>query len=134
VNPGKRNARGYNTGYTLHTQSHGHPLLSDEDFRRAGFIEHALWVTVFDPDERFAAGDTPNQNPGQPGLPQYVADNERIAGKDLVLWHTVTVQHVTAVEDFPVLPRERTSFELKPTNFFDRNPALDLRRAPFEIP
>jgi Cu2+-containing amine oxidase len=32
-----------------------------------------------------------------------------------------------------VLPREHASFELKPHNFFDRNPALDLRRAPFEV-
>ena len=134
VNPAKRNALGHNTGYVLHAQGHGHPLLRKEDFRRAGFIEHALWVTVFDPDERFAAGDTPNQNPGEPGLPRYVADNERIVGRDLVLWHTVTVHHVTAVEDFPVLSRERAAFELKPANFFDRNPALDLRRAPFEVP
>jgi primary-amine oxidase len=134
VNPGKQNERGYNTGYVLHTQSHGHPLLRKEDFRRAGFIEHALWITVFNPDELFAAGDTPNQNPDEPGLPQYVANNERIVNRDLVLWHTVTVQHVTAAEDFPVLPRERAAFELKPTNFFDRNPALDLQRAPFEVP
>jgi len=26
------------------------------------------------------------------------------------------------------------SFKLKPVHFFDRNPALDLRRAPFEAP
>lgn len=133
VNPMKRNERGYNTGYVLHAQSHGHPLLRKDDFRRAQFIEHALWVTVFNPDEQFAAGDTPNQNPGEPGLPQYVANNERIVSRDLVLWHTVTLHHVTAAEDFPVLPRERAAFELKPTNFFDRNPALDLRRAPFEV-
>lgn len=29
-------------------------------------------MTVFDPDERYAAGDTPNQNPGEPGLPAYM--------------------------------------------------------------
>jgi Cu2+-containing amine oxidase len=41
---------------------------------------------------------------------------------------------VTAAEDFPVLSLEPLSFRLKPVNFFDRNPALDLRRAPFEAP
>ena len=33
----------------------------------------------------------------------------------------------------PVLSRKTMSFELKPANFFDRNPAVDLRRAPFEV-
>jgi len=116
-------------------ESHGHasPLLKKADFRRAGYIEHALWVTAFDADERFASGDTPNQNPDEPGLPRYVADNESIVNRDIVLWHTVTFHHVTAAEDYPVPSREHGSFELKPHNFFDRNPALDLRRAPFEV-
>jgi hypothetical protein len=29
--------------------------------------------------------------------------------------------------------RWRMSFRLKAANFLDRNPALDLRRAPFEV-
>jgi Cu2+-containing amine oxidase len=41
--------------------------------------------------------------------------------------------YVTATEDSPVLSLEKLSFKLKPVNFFDRNPALDLRRAPFEV-
>ena len=60
VNPGRKNARGYNTGYVLESHGHASPLLKKADFRRAGFIEHALWVTAFDADERYAAGDTPN--------------------------------------------------------------------------
>jgi primary-amine oxidase len=128
-----KNALGYSTSYVLESGGNGEPLLDPEDFRRAGFIEHDLWVTAFDADERFAAGDTPNQNPGRPGLPRYIANNENIAHADIVLWHTVTFHHVTAAEDFPVLPRESASFELVPANFFDRNPAIDLRRAPFEV-
>jgi primary-amine oxidase len=133
VSTSQKNARGYPTSFVLESHGHANPLLKKADFRRAGFIEHALWVTAFDADERFASGDTPNQNPDEPGLPRYVSDNESIVNRDIVLWHTVTFHHVTAAEDYPVLSREHGSFELKPHNFFDRNPALDLRRAPFEV-
>jgi primary-amine oxidase len=95
---------------------------------------HNLWITAYDPDERYAAGDTPNQNPGVPGLPQYVANNQNLQNTDLVMWLTVGFHHVPSTEDFPVLPRETLAFTLKPMHFFDRNPALDLRRAPFETP
>ena len=50
-----------------------------------------------------------------------------------MLWHTLTFHHVPVAEDYPVLSLEKLSFELKPANFFNRNPALDLTRAPFEI-
>jgi primary-amine oxidase len=133
VNPSRENAYGYNTSYVLESEANGVPLLRPADYERARFIGHDLWVTAYHPDERYAAGDTPNQNPGEPGLPQYVADNESLVNADVVLWPTLTFHHVTAAEDFPVLSLEHASFELKPANFFDRNPALDLRRAPFEV-
>jgi len=69
-----------------------------------------------------------------PGLPAYVRDDQSIVDPDIVLWLTVGFHHVPSAEDFPVLSREVLSFEIKPSNFFDRNPALDLRRAPFEVP
>ena len=54
-------------GYSLESHSSVEPLLDKADYQRAGFIAHTLWITAFDPDERYAAGDTPNQNPGAPG-------------------------------------------------------------------
>ena len=67
-------------------------------------------------------------------MPVYQKDDASLVDTDLVLWLTVGHHHVTAAEDFPVLSLEPLSFRLKPVNFFDRNPALDLRRAPFEAP
>jgi primary-amine oxidase len=132
INPSKRNANGYNTGYVVESHANAEPLLKKADYRRARFIGHNLWVTVHDPDERYAAGDTPNESPGEPGLPQYIADNQSLVDADLVLWLTVGFHHVPVSEDFPVLSRETLAFEIRPAHFFDRNPALDLRRAPFE--
>ena len=133
VNPNRTNARGYSTGYMVETHSIEEPLLKKADYKRAGFIAYPLWITKYDPDQRFAAGDTPNQNPGEPGLPAYQQNNQSIVNTDIVLWLTIGHHHVTATEDSPVLSLEKLSFKLKPMNFFDRNPALDLRRAPFEV-
>ena len=133
TNPSKINAQGYNVSYILESDGNSVPLMKKADYRRARFIENNLWVTAFNADEHYASGDTPNQNPGVPGLPRYIENNQSIENTDIVLWHTVSFHHLTAAEDFPVLPVEHTSFELIPANFFDRNPALDLRRAPFEV-
>jgi primary-amine oxidase len=133
INPNRRNAFGQPTGYVVETHHYEEPLLAFDDYKRAAFVAHPLWITAHDPDERYAAGDTPNQHPGSPGLPRYIANHERLANRDIVLWLTLGHHHVTQAEDWPVLSMKKMNFELSPSNFFDRNPALDLRRAPFEV-
>jgi len=93
---------------------------------RAGFGAYHLWVTRFDPRERRAAGDFPNQHPGGAGLPAWVAADRSIVDEDIVLWHTVGTTHFCRPEDFPVMPCEHIGFTLKPFGFFDRNPAIDI--------
>jgi primary-amine oxidase len=68
----------------------------------------------------------------RPGV-RFAGNHERLANRDLVLWLTLGHHHVTQAEDWPVMSMKKMSFELRPSNFFDRNPALDLRRAPFEV-
>ena len=48
---------------------------------------------------------------------------------DLVLWYTVGFHHVTRTEDWPVLPTKWHGFKLRPYNFFDANPSIDVPRA-----
>jgi len=43
-----------------------------------------------------------------------------------VVWVQFGINHVPRVEDFPVMPCEILKVSLKPVNFFDKNPALDV--------
>jgi primary-amine oxidase len=128
VNPGVRNAAGDPVGYKLVPGSTP-TLLADPASsigRRAGFATRNLWVTPYDPHERWAAGDYPNQHEGGDGLPRWTAADRALVETDLVLWHTFGVTHIVRPEEWPVMPVERTGFSLVPVGFFDGNPALDV--------
>jgi primary-amine oxidase len=108
----------------------GKPLLladpASATANRAGFATKSLWVTRYDPAERFPAGDLINQHPGGAGLPQFVAADRSIEDQDIVLWHTFGAVHYPRPEDWPVMPVEYSGFSLRPVGFFDRNPTLDV--------
>ncbi|MCZ2820421.1 primary-amine oxidase [Modestobacter sp. VKM Ac-2977] len=128
VNPERLNHVGQPVGYALFPE--GLPtLLSDPDSsiaRRAAFATRHLWVTRYDPAERYSAGDFVNQHSGGSGLPEYAAADRDIDGQDLVVWHTFGLTHVPRTEDWPIMPVDYTGFRLKPFGFFDRNPTLDV--------
>jgi primary-amine oxidase len=124
----RRNALGGPTGYQLIPQS-SPLLLAPADTpvgKRAAFAQHHLWVTPFDPGERHAGGEYPNQHPGGLGLPSWTAADRSLEAEDLVLWHTFGTSHIARPEDWPVMPAERCGFRLRPWGFFDRNPTLDV--------
>ena len=127
-NPDSRNRLGNAVGYTLHSQNA--PLMLADDgsstHRRATFATKHLWVTRYDSDERYPAGEYVYQNPGGAGLPAWVAADRDIDGQDIVLWHTFGLTHFPRPEDWPVMPMDYAGFALKPDGFFDRNPTLDV--------
>ena len=47
-----------------------------------------------------------------------------------MLWHSFGLTHFPRTEDWPIMPVDYTGFTLKPTGFFDRNPALDVPPSP----
>src|SRR5262249_27086767 len=94
--------------------------------RRAGFAAHQFWVTPYRAEERYPAGDYPNQHPGGDGLPRWTAANRSVANTDLVVWYVFSHVHIPRPEDWPVMPASSIGFRLKPDGFFTRNPALDL--------
>jgi primary-amine oxidase len=128
VSAERTNELGKPTGYQLVPDSSPTLLAVPESplARRAEFARHHLWVTPFDPDERHAGGEYPNQHPGGAGLPEWTASDRLLDQTDVVLWHTFGTSHVCRPEDWPVMPVEHAGFRLRPWGFFDRNPALDV--------
>jgi primary-amine oxidase len=128
VSAQRSNRFGQPTAYTLCPEA-APALLAAPDSplaARAGFAARHLWVTRYDPAQRFPAGDYVNQNPGGAGLPAFAAGDRDIDGTDLVVWHTFGPVHFPRPEDWPVMPVTRCGFTLKPSGFFDRNPTLDV--------
>jgi primary-amine oxidase len=128
VNPNVKSPLGYPTGYEIAPGHNAISLNSDDDYpqRRAGFINHHLWVTPYREDERYAAGDYPTQSHGGDGLPAWTRANRPIENTDIVVWYTVGFHHVPRPEDWPIMPAAWHEFELRPFDFFARNPSVDL--------
>ena len=126
------NKVGYRTSYQLMPGSNGNTLMTADDYprRRAGFIDHHLWVTPYAPDEWYAAGKYPTLSEPGMGLPAWTAANRSIRNTDIVLWHTIGMHHVVRAEDWPIMPVLWHWFELRPFDFFDQNPAMDLPETP----
>jgi primary-amine oxidase len=128
VNAAARNGLGTPVGYKLVPGACFPAMLDPASavFRRAQVIGHTLWVTPYDPDERWPCGEFPVQSEEDSGLPAWTAANRSIEDADVVLWYVFGIHHVTRPEDWPVMPVDTVSFWLKPVSFFDRNPALDV--------
>ena len=131
-NPDRLNHIGQPRAYHLHPRP-GPTLLAQPDAtvaQRAAFATRHLWVTQFSEDERFPAGDRPNQHAGGAGLPAWTAADRDLVDTDIVLWHVFGPTHVPRTEDWPVMPVDHSGFAFTPSGFCDRNPALDLPAAP----
>ena len=123
----RKSALGAPTSYALMPGSNVSPIYSPDAVyaKRAGFTEHQLWVTAYDPTQRFAAGDYPYQQQVSTGLPEFGKGERSLEGTDVVVWYTIGAHHVVRPEDWPVMPVSTVGFMLRPNGFFDGNPALD---------
>lgn len=128
VNPAVTNAVGEPVSYKFLPGDNAFPYASPNAWwrKRAGFVNHHVWVTPYHQDERFAAGDYPNQSSGGDGLSKWTQADRPVADTDLVFWYTFGHTHIPRPEDYPVMPTAYIGFLLKPHGFFDGNPANDL--------
>jgi len=129
INEHRTNGVGNPASFEVLAFSHASPMLDPDDWpaRRAAFLQHDIWVTPYRPDERYAGGQYMLGSRGDDGLAVWAAHDRAIRNEDLVVWVNLGMHHLTRAEDLPITPTMWQSFKLRPNNFFDRNPAIDLR-------
>ncbi|KAK4133513.1 hypothetical protein BT67DRAFT_383051 [Trichocladium antarcticum] len=137
VNERRRNpTTGTPVGFRL-VPCYSQPLLAHPTSfhaKRSEFGAHAVWVTRYDDDELFPAGKFTMQSAGGEGIASWIAARRegadgkggKVRDEDIVVWHTFGSTHNPRAEDWPVMPCEKMVVGLKPVNFFERNPALDV--------
>jgi primary-amine oxidase len=127
-NPSRRNRMGTPVAYELVPGENVAPMAQpgSQFRRRAGFLDHHLWVTPYRRDERYPAGEYPNQHAGGDGLPRWTAADRPLENEDVVLWYSFGSHHLPRLEDWPVMPVASCGFTLRPLGFFDQSPALDV--------
>ncbi|KAH0543299.1 hypothetical protein FGG08_002362 [Glutinoglossum americanum] len=104
-------------------------ILADKDsfhYKRAEFADHSIYVTKYREGELFAGGKYTNQSRGGAGVRGWANRRDNVKDTDIVVWVQFGINHIPRIEDFPVMPCETIKVTLKPVNFFDKNPALDV--------
>ena len=133
-NLNKENKMGNPVSYQLIPFAGGtHPIAKGAQFspdewlfKRLSFMDKQIWVTQYHQDERYPEGKYSNRSTHDTGLGQFVDNNQNIENKDLVVWLTTGTTHVARAEEWPIMPTEWVNTLLKPWNYFDGTPTLNI--------
>ena len=105
-------------------------LLADKDSvvaKRAQFAQHHVWITAYRDGELWAGGEFTNQSQSErDGVADAITRHDDVQDTDVVVWNCFGLTHNPRVEDWPVMPIEKHEVMIRPADFFDRNPALDV--------
>ncbi|KAG5922084.1 hypothetical protein E4U53_003735 [Claviceps sorghi] len=138
---------GKNVAYKMTAPASQMMLANEESIhaRRSQFAQHNAWITGYRDGELWAAGEFTNQSRAEIGgvgdmvrRGDWFTEEGKPAGdaaghaihhgtkSSPVLWPVFGFTHNPRVEDWPVMPMEMYQIHLRPTDFFDANPSLDV--------
>ncbi|KAF0243385.1 MAG: primary-amine [Planctomycetota bacterium] len=125
-NSGKTTALGHHPSYRILPHSHGKPVIAAGDpfVEKAWFARHALAVTRLDPAQLYSCGDyVLSESPGGT-LETWVADDQPIAGEDVVCWVTLSAVHLPCAEQWPIMAPVTVGVDLVPDDFLSESPTV----------
>ncbi|KAH7150663.1 copper amine oxidase-like protein [Fusarium sp. MPI-SDFR-AT-0072] len=127
-NSSRNPVNGMASGYKIMVPDFQKILASRDSFhyRRSEFADHNIYVTKYRPNQLYAAGQYTNQSRGGDGVRSWASQRDSVVDEDIVVWVQFGINHIPRIEDFPVMPVEILRVQLRPVNFFTKNPALDV--------
>jgi primary-amine oxidase len=126
VNNTEMNIYGQHMGYMLMPGTQTKTMVPEGSLlrKKAGFLNHQIWVTQYSENEEYPAGKYPASNKVYDGLPEWTAQNRAIDNNDVVLWYVAGITHIVRPEEWPVMSVHHMGFSLMPFGFFSSNPTI----------
>jgi primary-amine oxidase len=126
VNNTEMNIYGQHMGYMLMPGTQAKTMVPEGSLlrKKAGFLNHQIWVTQYHENEEYPAGKYPASNKIYDGLPEWTAQNRAIGNNDVVLWYVAGITHIVRPEEWPVMSVHHMGFSLMPFGFFSSNPTI----------
>ena len=120
------NIYGQHMGYMLMPGTQAKTMVPEGSLlrKKAGFLNHQIWVTQYSENEEYPAGKYPASNKVYSGLPEWTAQNRAIDNNDVVLWYVAGITHIVRPEEWPVMSVHHMGFSLMPFGFFSSNPTI----------
>lgn len=133
INPSAQNNVGNHRGYRIAIKDNAKDLLQDAPLHKGlQWAKYQIAVTKHKDTEPHSSVMYNQAVLAEPVLEfDSFLDGDNLVNEDIVTWITIGVFHMVHAEDIPMThtPGNYASFFLKPNNFFDFDPSIDLKHA-----
>ena len=126
----KKNKWGNTRAYHLKLDANPSSMYPEQShvFPAWSFVKQMLAVTQYKDEEQTCTGAYDLNRLSDPlGAFENFVDGESIVQEDLVAWVTLSILHLPIAENMPMTNLVKHGFTIAPWNFFDEDPAMDLK-------